>query len=124
MKKAIRISAAVLLVVLALSLIACGSVSKDYADKINNAAKNKEHLTYSAVIGDLGDPAVNGVVTLGGSGESGACIWYKGCKTVSEAKEKKDKGEKIESITITFLDGKATAAVYLADADPNDNDKQ
>ncbi|MBP5356801.1 MAG: hypothetical protein J6Y68_01460 [Clostridia bacterium] len=119
MKKAIRISAAVLLVVLALSLIACGSVSKDYADKINNAAKNKEHLTYSAVIGDLGDPAVNGVATLGGSGESGVCIWYKGCKTVSEAKEKKDKGEKIESITITFLDGKATAAVYLADADPD-----
>jgi len=116
MKKAIRIVSAVLLVVLALSLVACGSVSKDYADKINNAAKEDKHLTYSDVKGDLGDPAVNGVVTAGGSGETGLCVWYAGCKTTSEAKEKRDKGEKVPSISITFVNGKATVAVYNEDS--------
>ncbi len=116
MKKAVRIMSAVLLVVLALSLVACGGVSKDYADKVNNAAKEEKNLTYSQVKGDLGDPAINGVVTLGGSGETGVCTWYKGCKTTAEASEKRKNGEKVPSITVTFANGKATAAVYNEDS--------
>lgn len=93
-------------------LVGCGSVSQSYADKVNEAAKTEEKMTYEEVVKDLGDPTVG----LAGSGsilgKTGVCVWVKGCKTAEDLEEMLKNEETAPSITVTFLNGKATAAVY------------
>lgn len=110
----------VLFLALCLGLLAgCGSVSQSYADKVNEAVKNEEPLTYEKVLKDLGDPTTSGII--GGKDKAtGVCIWWKGCKTTDEVSKKIQDGKEVPAITITFAAGKATIAVYSDNKSPED----
>ncbi|MCQ2771946.1 MAG: hypothetical protein MJ238_01545 [Bacilli bacterium] len=95
----------------AFMLAGCG-ISEGYADKVNKAAKSeseKDDYSYDKCIKDLGDPTIDGYVALV---KSGVCIWVSGCKNAEEVSKKQEDGKKLKSLTITFVGGKATAAVY------------
>ncbi len=113
MKKLAKLLSIALTLVLCASIfVGCSKVSQSYADKINNAAKDGNHLTYEKVMKDLGD----GVTGLAGGlpgHETGAVTAVKGCKTAEEALEKTLSGEAYEAIIVTFLNGKATFAEYV-----------
>ena len=94
-------------------LVGCG-VSEKYAEKVNKAAEKDEHLTYTEVIEDLGDPIIDltGDASFIGVGKSGACTWVKGCKTKEDYEAKIEAKEVYYELTIVFSDGKATKATW------------
>ena len=106
--------ACILLVGCVFSLASCFSnVSEKYAEKINEAAKAGEHITYDEVLEALGDDAVEITVL-----KSGVIVAVKGCSTLDEIEDKLDEGKEVKGIVVTVLAGKATAAVYKTiDAD-------
>ena len=112
MKKLTKLLSVLVLTLSVVALVACGSVSQKYADKVNDAAKSKKYLTYAEVEKALGDPTVNASGSGFGVGVTGACTWYKGCKTYDDAKAKVDAGKKVPYITITFADGAAMSSSY------------
>jgi hypothetical protein len=87
-----------------------GCVSERYANKVNKAAKNNEHYSYSEVIDDLGDATID--ATAGGKYATGIAVWVKGCDDLEEAHEKYEDGKKLYSLTITFTAGKAVSATW------------
>lgn len=93
------------------SLVACG-VSQSYADKINEAAKAKEYITWSEVIDELGTDYTGLSGGTNADNVTGIVIWYKGYKSYDEAKEAVDDGKTVKMISITFLLGKAQSASY------------
>ncbi len=67
MKNAVRIISLIMVVVfVGAALVACSNISQSYADKINKAAENDEHITYTQVLEDLGENAVD--VTIAKTG--------------------------------------------------------
>lgn len=108
MKKTTRIMFAALS---AFMLAGCG-ISQNLADKINAAAKSdteKDDYDYDKCVKALGTPTIDGYsATL----KSGVCVWVSGCKNAEEVSKKQEDGKKLKSITVTFLLGKATGAVY------------
>ena len=112
MKKFAKLLSVIVLTLSVVTLVACGSVSQKYADKVNSAAKEKKYVTYSEVQKALGDPGLNASGSVFGSGVTGVCTWYKGAKTYDAAKAKVDAGKSGPYIAITFVDGAATAATY------------
>lgn len=88
-------------------MVACSNVSQSYADKINNAASDKEPIALEQVRKDLGDERVEILVL-----ESGVVISVKGCKTMDDLKKKLDEEDNVEGIVITIALGKATHAEY------------
>lgn len=100
--------------VLVFSLAGCG-VNQKYADKIDEAAKNGEHLTFEEVTKKLGDDyhvVVGGEDKLLGTGFSGTVVWYDGCDSFDEAQEKYEAGKTVKMITVIFLADKAQDAEY------------
>lgn len=111
MKKILsKVLAGIGALVIAFTLAACG-VSQKTADKINEAAKAKEYLTWSEVVKDLGTD-YTGLSVGDASKVTGAVTWYKGYETYEEAKAAVDAGKTVKYITVTFLLGDATKAEY------------
>ena len=80
MTKLTKVLALVLVAaMLCIALASCGKISESYAKKINKAAEKDEHYTYTEVMEDLGDNAVD--ITLL---KSGVIIAVKGCETLDE----------------------------------------
>lgn len=95
-----------------IAFVGCGNISQSYADKVNEAAKAGEALTYDEVIKALGEPTIK--ASKGGEilGVSGIDTWAKGCDTAEELAAKVEAGEAVDTIVVTFLNGKATLAVF------------
>lgn len=100
-----------LCLVLVLALAGCG-VSKNYADKINEAHEKGEELTYDQVVKKLGEPTGGLTGELGPLKKTGTAKWYKKYKTVEEANKAYEDGKTVKYIVVTFLNGKATYAEY------------
>lgn len=113
MKRTFKLSSLLVVCLMALLILAgCGGYKEKYANKINEAAENGEHMTYAKIEKKLGDP----VTDLRYNG-TGVCIWAKGMdKEEYEAALKN--GDDVITITVTFASGKAQKAVY------NDSSKE
>ena len=112
MKKTLSlILAAMLLVGCVFVLASCSNVTEAYADKINEAADNKEYLAYEDVLKDLGDEAVDYTGELFGV-RGGFIVAIKGCTTKDEIKQKVESSDKVEGIYILIVNGNATKAYY------------
>ena len=109
MKKIVTL---IMVCVLMVSLLtSCSNVSASYADKVNKAASEKQHFTYSDVVEDLGDEAVSMVIGTAGY-ESGIIVAVKGVTTKDELEALVDSGEKVEGLIVVIAIGKATSAKY------------
>lgn len=108
MKNIMKILSLVLAIVcLCTALVACGNISQSYADKINEAAEKDEHITYTQVLEDLGENAID--VTFM---KTGIVLAVKGCKTSEDIKTKLDDGKTVKGIVVTIVSGKAISAEY------------
>ena len=107
------ISLALVIVMLVCVLASCGNISESYANKINEAAKNKEHYTYSEVIDDLGgkDKVADLTLTVLGI-TSGTVIAVKGCSNWDDIEAKLDAGDTVKGIVVVILNNKAMSAEY------------
>lgn len=107
MKKIKMLAAALVAGVAALGLASCSAVSESYAEKINDAAADKEYITYDEVKDKLGDEAVD--ITIA---KTGVIVAVKGCKSIDDIKAKIDEGKDVKGIVITVALGNATGAVF------------
>ncbi len=108
MKKTIRMLSMVLaLVLLCSAFTACSNISEDYASKVNKAAESDEHYTYTQVLEDLGEEAVD--LTLV---KTGVIIAVKDCKSIDDIKARLDEGQAVQGIIVTLVGGKAISAKY------------
>ncbi|MBR7101006.1 MAG: hypothetical protein IKC74_01840, partial [Clostridia bacterium] len=73
------ISLILVAVLLVCTLASCSNISESYAEKINEAAKEKDYYTYEEVKDDLGDDIVD--ITIAGNG---VIIAVKGCSSVED----------------------------------------
>ena len=107
------VSLALVVVMLVCVLASCGNISESYAKKINEAAANKEHYTYSQVIEDLGgkEEVADLTITLLGS-TNGTVIAVKGCSNWDEIEDKIDEGETVKGIVVVIVNNKAISAEY------------
>ena len=107
------VSLALVIVMLVCVLASCGNISESYAEKINKAAENKEHYTYSDVVDDLGgkEKVVDLTLTVLGS-TNGSVIAVKGCTTWDEIEDKIDDGETVKGIVVVIVNNKAISAEY------------
>ena len=90
-------------------LASCSNVSKDYADKINNAYKNQTTMKYDDVKKDLGDECLDLTTN-----QNGLLIAVKGIKAV-ECREKLANAkpeDRFEFISVTVIVGNCTYALY------------
>ena len=97
----------ILMVGCLLALASCSNISESYAKKINLAAERDEHITYTQVIDDLGDEAIDITIL-----KSGIIIAVKGCSNVDELEDMLDEGKTVKGIIVTVIAGKATTAEY------------
>ena len=110
MKKIVSLVLVAVLMVLALA--SCSNVSESYAEKVNKAAKDGDHYTYSKVIEDLGDDVADLTVDVIVVGRNGVIISVKGCDSMEDIQEKLDDGDTVQGIIVTIAAGKAIAAAY------------
>ena len=92
-----------------LTLASCNKASKDYANKVNEAAKSREYLTYETVMDDLGEDAVSFINPFV---NSGWVLLVDDCDTAEDIKELLEKDKTVKGLRITITLGKATKAVY------------
>lgn len=90
-----------------LSLASCSKATEYYAKKINEAAEKGEHYTYTQVLDDLGDEAIDITVA-----KTGTIIAVRGCTTWDEIEDKLDAGKTVKGIVIVMTLGKAISAEY------------
>ena len=109
MKKIKMLAAALVAGVAAFGLASCSAISQSYADKINDAAADKEYITVEEAKEKLGDEAVDVNLLVGG-----ALIAVKGCDSVEDIKAKLDEGKEVKGIVITYALGNCTSATYKA----------
>ena len=110
MKKVITtIISLCLMLVLAVMIVSCSSVSRNYADKINEFYKNGNALTYEEVVNTLGNECID--VT---TNKNGMLVAVKGLNkdNYKEVLQHTDEHTKYEFITITVVTGKCTYAHY------------
>lgn len=111
MKKVLKLSSLLLVLVACFTLASCSKISQKYADKINKAAEEKEYITYSEVKEALGDEAVFvGVEVLGSA--NGVVVAVKGCDSLEDIEAKLDEGKTVKGITIVIVNNNATGAEY------------
>ena len=110
MKKVLKLTSLMLLLVCVCTLASCSKISQGYADKINKAADKNEHYTYAEVIEDLGDEAV--ALGVGGDYYTGWVFAVKGCESLDDIEAKLEEGKTVKGIRIDFLAGKARNAEY------------
>lgn len=114
MKKFAKVMALMLVVVMSLALLASCGVSEKTADKINQAAKDGEHMSVADVKKTCGgDPTID--ISVAGNG---LLVWVNGCKTKEDVQKKVEAEKEVKALYVTVLGGKATAAVYQ-NYDPN-----
>ena len=101
------ISLILVAVLLVCTLASCSNISESYAEKINEAAKEKDYYTYEEVKDDLGDDIVD--ITIAGNG---VIIAVKGCASVEDINAKLENGDTVKGIVVTVVLGKATGAAY------------
>ena len=97
------------------TLASCSKVSQSYADKINEAAKTEEKITYDDAKSALGDECFD--VTLLKTGVLYAVKGFKNDMTEEELEKKFDEADentKFEAIIIAVVAGKCTAAAYVS----------
>ena len=108
MKKTLSlIFVTVLLLSTVLMLASCSNISESYAKKINLAAENDEHYTYTQVLEDLGDGAIDMTIA-----KNGVIIAVQGCESVDEIEDLIDDGKDVKGIIVTVVLGKAISAKY------------
>ena len=92
------------------ALVGCG-VSQGTADKINDAAKEKDYMTWTEVVDILGTDYVG---LSGGNAENvtGWVYWYKGYETMEEVNEALEAGKTVKYIRVDFFLGEAKNAEY------------
>lgn len=90
-----------------LALASCSKATESYAKKINEAAESGEYYTYTQVLDDLGDEAIDLTVA-----KSGTIIAVKGCTNWDEIEDKLDNDETVKGIVILMAAGKAISAEY------------
>jgi hypothetical protein len=112
MKKIVSLT--LVIVMLVCVLASCGNISESYAKKINEAAANKEHYTYSQVIKDLGgkEEVADLTISVPVVGASGTVIAVKGCSSWDDIKAKIDAGETVKGIVVVIAADKAISAEY------------
>lgn len=110
MKKVLKLTSLMLLLVCVCTLASCSKVSQSYANKINKAAENDKHYTYAEVKEDLGDEAV--ALGVGGDYYTGWVFAVKGCESLEDIEAKLEEGKTVKGIRIDFLLGKAQSAEY------------
>ena len=111
MKKVLRLSSLLLVLVACFTLASCGKISGSYAKKINKAAEKGDHITYEQVEKALGDDAVFvGAEILGSA--NGAVVGVKGCDSLEDIQAKLEEGKTVKGIVIVIVNNKATAAEY------------
>jgi len=101
--------------VFVLTLASCSKVSQSYADKINEAAKTEEKITYADAKDALGDECWD--ITFLGSGFLYAVKGYKSTMTAEELDKKfseADENTKFEVIVITVAAEKCVSANYFS----------
>lgn len=99
----------ILVIVLFITLTMTGCFTERTADKINKKAEKDDPYTYEEVIDMLGDSTFD---FLEKNTKTGYCVWISGCKDYDTAKKKHDDGKTLNSLTVTFVLGKATDAKY------------
>lgn len=109
MKKFAQVMAVVMLVVMSLALLVSCGVSEKTAEKINNAAKNKDTIMSVDDVKKLcgGDPTAD-LSVLG----TGFLVWVNGCKNLDEVNAKIEDGKTVKALYVSIAGGKATGAVY------------
>ena len=111
MKKVLKLSSLLLVLVACFTLASCSKISEGYAKKINKAAEKEDYITYEEVEKALGDEAVFvGVEVLGSA--NGVVVAVKGCDSLEDIQAKLDEGKTVKGITIAILNSKATKAEY------------
>ena len=101
--------------VFVLTLASCSKVSQSYADKINEAAKTEEKITYADAKDALGDECWD--ITFLGNGVLYAVKGYKNTMTAEELDKKfseADENTKFEVIIITVAAEKCLSANYFS----------
>ena len=111
MKKVLKLSSLLLVLVACFTLASCSKISEGYAKKINKAAEKEDYITYEQVEKALGDDAVFVGVELLGSA-NGVVIGVKGCDDLDDIQEKLEEGKKVKGIVIAIVNNKATGAEY------------
>ena len=99
-----------------ITLASCSKVSQSYADKINNAAKDGEAITYETAKSDLGDECFD-VLNNGLFNILVAVKGYKNDMTMEELDKKLDeldKDTKVSCIIVTVMANKCTSALYFS----------
>lgn len=102
--------------VFVLTLASCSKVSQSYADKINEAAKTEEKITYADAKDALGDECWDWTA----SGLTGFLYAVKGYKSTMTAEEldkkfsEADENTKFEVIVITVAAEKCVSANYFS----------
>ena len=91
-------------------LASCG-ISQGYADKVNDAAADKNYIQYVDAKKALGGDCVDLTATVLGS-TNGVLIAVKGCKTKEDLEKKLEDGKTIEGIIITVLNNNCMSAAY------------
>ena len=99
-----------LVLTLVMAFAGCG-IGQGDADKINQAAENKEYVTVSELKDDYGTPTADLTVTVLGS-TNGVLIWVNGCETLEDAQAKFDAGETVEGLYVVIVNNNATNAEY------------
>ena len=98
------------------TLASCSKVSQSYADKINDAAKNNEAISYETAKSDLGDECFDVLnnsilnVLVAVKGYKNDITWEELDKKLDEL----DKDTKVSCIIITVAAGKCTTALYFS----------
>lgn len=99
--------ATVLILCCIFTLASCSNATESYAKKINLAAEKGEYYTYTEVLDDLGDEAIDLTVA-----KNGTVIAVKGCTNWDEIEDKIDNNETVKGIVILMALGKAISAEY------------
>ena len=103
----------VALIALTLTLTGCGFASK--AKKLAEDFEAGEKFSLADIKDKMGDPTSEALV-LG----SGAVIWIDGCKTMEEAQEKWDKGEKMDALVVVVAANNVISVSFIEKASEDD----
>lgn len=93
------------------TLVGCG-VSQSTANKINDAAKAKDPMTWNEVVEILGSDFVADFSVGDANYVTGRVVWYQGYETYEEVKQALESGKTVKKITVDFLLGEAKSAEY------------
>ena len=96
---------------MAFSLVGCG-VSQSTVNKINDAAKAKDPMTWNEVVEILGTDYVAGFSIGDANYVTGRVVWYQGYETYEEVKQALENGKTVKKISVDFFLGEAISAEY------------